>query len=89
MPILLSRVQRLPKQGQKERPTSKLKQKPLAPGSGWCWLFRCLPVDFEVEVWWQGRQLKQSDEVEAVRGGAPVLWKASKTGYRTELHRGV
>lgn len=38
-------------------------------------------VQFD-SVWWQGRQLKQSDEVEAVRGGAPVLWKASKTGYR-------
>ncbi|CAE7245047.1 unnamed protein product [Symbiodinium microadriaticum] len=38
-------------------------------------------VQFD-SVWWQGRQLKQSDEVEAARGGAPVLWKASKTGYR-------
>ncbi|CAE7563093.1 unnamed protein product [Symbiodinium natans] len=38
-------------------------------------------VQFD-SVWWQGQQLKQRDEVEAVRGGAPVLWKASKTAYR-------
>ncbi|CAK9077370.1 Hypothetical protein (Fragment) [Durusdinium trenchii] len=39
-------------------------------------------VQFD-SVWWDGRQIKQRDEVEAARAGAEVLWKESKTtSYR-------
>eukprot|EP00437_Effrenium_voratum_P007041 CAMPEP_0181427360 /NCGR_PEP_ID=MMETSP1110-20121109/16131_1 /TAXON_ID=174948 /ORGANISM="Symbiodinium sp., Strain CCMP421" /LENGTH=663 /DNA_ID=CAMNT_0023550569 /DNA_START=60 /DNA_END=2051 /DNA_ORIENTATION=+ len=38
-------------------------------------------VQFD-SVWWDGRQIKQRDEVEAARGGAEVLWRPSKTNYR-------
>lgn len=38
------------------------------------------------KVWWDGRQIKQRDEVEAARAGAEVLWKESKTtSYRSRL----
>lgn len=38
-------------------------------------------VQFD-SVWWQGGQLRQEDELVAVRGGAEVLWKSSKTWHR-------
>jgi predicted 2-oxoglutarate/Fe(II)-dependent dioxygenase YbiX len=39
-------------------------------------------VQFD-SVWWNGRQIKQRDELVAARGGAEVLWKAAKTSYRS------
>jgi len=39
-------------------------------------------VQFD-SVWWSGRQIKQTDELVASRGGAEVLWKQAKTCYRS------
>lgn len=33
-------------------------------------------------VWWYGRQVRQRDELVAVRGGAEVQWREVKTNYR-------
>eukprot|EP00933_Yihiella_yeosuensis_P018625 TRINITY_DN15225_c0_g1_i2.p1 TRINITY_DN15225_c0_g1~~TRINITY_DN15225_c0_g1_i2.p1 ORF type:complete len:593 (+),score=112.07 TRINITY_DN15225_c0_g1_i2:527-2305(+) len=33
-------------------------------------------------VWWQGRQIKQCDELKAAREGAEVLWTQTRTNYR-------
>jgi hypothetical protein len=38
-------------------------------------------VQFE-SVWWNGKQLKQRDELVAARCGAEVLWRSAKTSYR-------
>jgi len=38
-------------------------------------------VQFD-SVWWEGRQVRQRDELTAARNGAEVLWKSSKTNYR-------
>jgi len=38
-------------------------------------------VQFD-SVWWDGKQLKQRDELVAARGGAEVLWRSAKTLYR-------
>jgi len=38
-------------------------------------------VQFD-SVWWEGRQIKQKDELVAIQGGAEVLWRPSKTSYR-------
>lgn len=38
-------------------------------------------VQFD-SVWWNGKQIKQRDELVAARGGAEVLWRSAKTSYR-------
>merc|ERR1719321_2546552 len=38
-------------------------------------------VQFD-SVWWEGKQLKQRDELVAARNGAEVLWRSAKTSYR-------
>lgn len=39
-------------------------------------------VQFD-SVWWRGQQLKQRDELTAARGGAEIMWRSTKTSYRS------